>query len=71
MRDDLGIGPEQAALVIFDHFKGQTTDNVIRCLERHNINSVLIPASCTDKLQPMDISVNRGAKAFLEREFQH
>ena len=48
------------------------TDNVItcRCLERYNIHSVLIPASCTDKLQPVDVSVNRAAKAFLEREFQ-
>lgn len=46
------------------------TDNVTRCLERHNINSVLIPASCTGKFQPMDILVNRAAKAFLEREFQ-
>ena len=31
----------------------------------------MIPAGCMDKLQPMDISVNRAAKAFLEREFQH
>ena len=43
------------------------TDKVYECLEKHNIHSVLIPASCTDKLQPM---VNRAAKAFLQREFQ-
>ena len=71
VRYDLGVGPEQAALAIFDHFRGQMTDNVIGCLERHNINSVLIPTCCTDKLQPMDVSVNRAAKALLEREFQH
>lgn len=70
VREDLKLGPEQAALAIFDHFKGKMTDPVMRCLEKHNICHVLIPASCTAQLQPMDVSVNRAAKAFLEREFQ-
>ena len=65
-----GVGPEQAALAIFDHFKGQMTDKVLSCLEKHHIHSVLIPASCTDKLQPMDISVNRAAMSFLQTQFQ-
>lgn len=70
LRDDLGVGKEQAALAIFDHFKGQITKRVFERLEEHNIQSVLIPANCTDQLQPMDLSVNRAAKSFLEREFQ-
>ena len=32
--------------------------------------TVFIPCWFTDKLQPMDVSVNRAAKAFLEWEFQ-
>ena len=70
VRDDLGVGKEQAALAIFDHFKGQLTKHVFEHLEEHNIQSVLIPANCTDQLQPMDLSINRAAKSFLEREFQ-
>ena len=70
VREDLGVGTKQAALAIFNYFKGQMTDKVFSCLEKYNIHSVLISASCTDKLQPIDISVNRAAKAFLQREFQ-
>ena len=53
-RDDLGVGQEQAALAIFDHFKGQLTDNVVALLEKHNIQSVIVPPNCTDRLQPLD-----------------
>lgn len=65
VRESLGVSPEHPAL--FDHFKGQMTSKV---LEANHIHSVLIPESCTDKLQPMDVSVNKAAKAFLHREFQ-
>lgn len=70
VRDDLGLDKEQAALAIFDNFKGQMTEKVFQRLEELNIHSVLIPANCTDRLQPMDLTVNRAAKSFLEKEFQ-
>ena len=70
VRDDLGTDDSQAALGLFDHFKGQLTANVTAALERHNIQSVLIPATCTDRLQPLDISVNKSAKVFLRSQFQ-
>ena len=69
--EDLGTDDSQAALALFDHFKGQLTDNVTAALEEHNIQSVLIPATCMDRLQPLDISVNKSAKVFLRSEFQH
>ena len=39
-------------------------------LEQHNIHSCLLPPNTTDHLQPMDLSVNKPAKAFLRGEFQ-
>ena len=48
VRDDLGIDDSQAALALLDHFKGQLTGNVMAALEKNNIQSVLIPATCTD-----------------------
>lgn len=60
---------EQAALAIFDNFRGQLTENVVEELEHHNIQSVLVPANCTDRLQPMDLSVNKSAKAFMRSQF--
>ena len=70
IRDQLNVDESQAALAIFDHFKGQLTENVVQLLEEHNIQSVLVPASCTDRLQPLDISVNKSAKSFLKSAFQ-
>ena len=38
-------------------------------LDSKNINVILIPANCTDRLQPLDISVNKAAKEFLRKKF--
>ena len=70
-REDLRVGENQSALAIFDHFKGQLTNKVTECLEKHNIQSALVPANCTDRLQPLDLSVNKAAKAFLQSQFQN
>lgn len=60
------LGDNKPALAIMDNFKGQTTDQVFSLLESHNIHVTLLPPNCTDVLQPMDISVNRPAKAFMK-----
>ena len=52
-----------------DNFKGQTTDS-FSLLESHNFHVVLLPPNCTDVLQPMNIAINRPAKAFLKQHFQ-
>ena len=30
----------------------------------------MVPASCTDRLQPLDVSVNKAVKEFLRTKFQ-
>ena len=30
----------------------------------------MVPANCTDRLQPLDVSVNKAVKAFLRSQFQ-
>ena len=57
------------ALAIFDNFKGHVTDGVMQLLEDHNVHVVKLPANCTDRLQSMDISVNKAAKDFLRQQF--
>ena len=59
------------ALIIYDNFKGQITESVTRLLEVNNIHVCLLPPNTTDKLQPMDLSVNKAAKSFLKQCFEH
>ena len=50
---------DRTALAIFNNFRGYLTENVVEELEYHNIQPVFVPANCTDRLQPMDLSVNK------------
>ena len=58
-RKELKLPCDFPALVLFDHFSGQVTEVVFDKLKEHNILYVLIPKCCTDRLQPMDLSVNK------------
>ena len=42
---------------------------MLKLLEDNHINFVMVPANTTDRLQPLDISVNEPAKAFLRKQF--
>ena len=61
---------DQAALVIMDNFKAQVTSSVVSLLEDNNILVCYIPPNTIDKLQPMDLTVNKPAKDFLKQKFQ-
>ena len=54
-----------------DNFKGQITPRVLDLLDAHNIHHVLLPSNTTDKLQPLDIAVNKPAKQFMRNKFDH
>jgi len=59
---------DHCALLIFDNFKGQCTETLLKLLDENNVSVVLIPPNCTDRLQPLDVSVNKSAKEFLRRK---
>ena len=69
-RKELQLPEDFPALAIYDVFKGQVTKKVFSILEANNIYTVRVPANCTDRLQPMDLSVNKPAKEFMRRKFQ-
>ena len=43
---------------------------VLDLLRNNHIHVMIVPANCTDRLQPLDVSVNKAAKEFLRRQFQ-
>ena len=69
-REELNLVPDHPALMIFDHFNGQCTENFFKLLETNHIDVILVPANCTDRLQPLDLSVNKPAKCFLRGKFE-
>ena len=69
VRATSGLDDDFPALVIFDNFKGQVTTEITQLLEEHNVHAIKLPPNCTDRLQPMDISVNKAAKDFIREKF--
>ena len=49
---------------------GQCTDRILSLLEENNIVYVTVPSNCTDRLQPLDVSLNKSAKDFMRSKFQ-
>ena len=59
-----------SAIVIFDRFKGQCTPRILSLLASNNIYIAIVPGNCTDRLQPLDVSVNKSVKEYLRGKFQ-
>ena len=69
-RKELLLPINTKVLLIFDVFKGQTTPKVIDCLKKSNCLSIFVPSNHTNLFQPLDISINKGAKSFLVEKYQ-
>ena len=67
-RENLG-SVDQKALLIFDVFRGQTTDKALKVLEDNNILATKIPPNRAHLFQPLDLTVNKVAKDFMKKKF--
>ncbi len=65
-REFLHTPNDAPALIIMDNFKGQVTDSVNKLLDDNNILVCLLPPNTTDRLQPMDISLNKPFKSIIQ-----
>ena len=68
-REMLDLGEEKQALLIIGVFSGQMTDPVIEKLKENNIKLTRVPANMTILFQPLDLTVNGSAEAFLKKIF--
>ena len=57
--------------MIYNTFRGQCTERILSKLEDNNICVAIVPANCTDWLQPLDLSINKAAKEFLHKQFSN
>ncbi|CAC5413807.1 unnamed protein product [Mytilus coruscus] len=59
----------QKAIAIFDVFKAHRGERLLDLLKANDIVPLFVPAACTDRLQPLDLSVNREYKEQLKSHF--
>ena len=65
-QEHLKLIKNHPALLVFDNFKAQRTKDLLTFLDDKNMHVVLIPANCTDKLQPLDLVLTKLPKIFSE-----
>ena len=61
--------PSQAALLIWDVFRGQKTTPVLDILKENNIVTEYVPNNMNNYYQPLDCTTNKWAKDFLKAKF--
>ena len=66
----LGLPKSQKSLCLCDVFRAQMAKEFIEDLKSRNIEVVYIPPSTTDKLQPMDLSIQKVVKDKMKAHFQ-
>lgn len=69
VKEEKGYPKEQHCLIIMDTFKGQDNDVLKELCSDNNCKVVIVPHNLTNKFQPLDISVNKAAKAFIQNRY--
>ena len=64
-KSGVNVPHDYCALVVFDNFNGQCTEEILTLLDHNNISIIIIPANCTDRVEPLDLAVNKPVKDFL------
>ena len=62
--------PSQAALLIWDVFRGQKITPALDILKENNIITEYVPSNMTNYYQPLDCTTNKWAKDFLKAKFR-
>ena len=59
----------QHALIIMDTFKGQDNDTLKRLCTENSCDVVIVPHNLTNNFQPLDLSINKAAKSFIQNKY--
>ena len=69
VRERIELPTDYPAIVIFDAFKGHKGPEIDTLLRENHLLPVPVPNNCTDRLQPIDLSVNKPIKDHLRNKF--
>ena len=69
LKEEKGLPQEQHSLVIIDTFKGQNNDILKEFCSKNRCDVVIIPQNLTNKFQPLDLTVNKAAKRFIQHQY--
>ena len=64
-----GYPKERVLLVIMDILKGQDNDEMRKFRAKNSLEIVIFSHKLTNKIQPLDISVNKTAKFFISDKY--
>ena len=62
MRQELNLDANHLALVMLDRFCAQCTSAILTLLENNNVRVAIVPANCMNRLQIIDVSINKTVK---------
>ena len=69
MKEEKGYPKEKYSLIFADTFKGQDNNTLKELCYRNNCEVVIVSHNLTNKFQPLDISANKPAKAFIQNQY--
>ena len=69
VKEEKGLPKEKHLLVIMNTFKGQENRILKEFCSKNRCETVILPRSLTSKFQPLDITVNKAAKAFIQNRY--
>ena len=52
-----------------DTFKGQDSDTLKKLCAENNCDVVILPHNLTNKFQPLNLSLNKAAKLFIQNKY--
>ena len=64
-----GLPQEQRSLGIMDTFKGQDNGVIKEFCSKNRCEIVIVPHNLTNKFHPLDLTVNKAAKAFIQNRY--
>ena len=69
VKTTMKLKPDQKALLIFDVFKGQMTEDVLSFIDQNDMVYTKVPNNMTADFQVNDLTVNKYNKAYKKSKF--